>query len=124
MPKNPKDVLSSESTNPKPKGPLGYSGSSLLGKAADWYANREIFGDLEPKRVRPNQVPILNPTSIPGAPPGTVNEDQLNIVAMSYVSPESGKTHQIEGYHLPARPGKPTIVFFGRIGYGPYVREL
>jgi hypothetical protein len=113
MPKNPKDVLSRESPNPKPKGPLGYSGSSLLGKAADWYANREIFGDLEPKNARPDQVPVLNPVAIPGAPQGVYNLDQLQIVEMNYVSPESGKTHPIEGYHLPAKPGRPTIVFFG-----------
>lgn len=112
MPKNPKDVLSNESPNPKPKGPLGYSGNSLLGKAANWYANKQIFDEMKPRQVPQNEVPEIRNNAIPG-PPGSKNMAQLEVVHMDYVSPESGNRHQIEGYHLPAQPGKPTVVFFG-----------
>lgn len=52
MPNNPKDVLSTESQNPKPKGPFGYSGNSVLGKVADLFANHAIFGDMKSREVR------------------------------------------------------------------------
>lgn len=110
MPK-PKDTLSNESGNDKKKAPTGLGwASKLMGKAADKMANRSIFGDMKSGPVAAADVPALLLTRAPG---GGINNAQLNVINMPFVSPDSGNTHQIEGYHLPAQPGKPTMVFFG-----------
>ncbi|MCA1964249.1 MAG: hypothetical protein LDL31_09925, partial [Prosthecobacter sp.] len=107
----PKDTLSNESTHQKKHAPTGLGwASKLMGKAADVMANREIFGEMQSRNVTPADVPVLKTTALPG---GGQNTAQLQVINMPFVSPDSGKTHQIEGYHLPAQPGKPTMVFFG-----------
>lgn len=110
MPK-PKDTLSNESLSDKKKAPTGLGwASKLMGKAADKMANRTIFGGMKSEPVTAADVPEVRTTALPG---GVLNNAQLDVITMPFVSPDSGKTHQIEGYHLPAQPGKPTMVFFG-----------
>jgi len=109
MPK-PKDTLSNESTNEKKKAPTGLGwASKLMGKAADKLANHAIYGDMKSYKPDKVQPPPLN--SVFG--PGGMDNRPLSSVSMPFVSPDSGRTHQIHGFHLPAQAGKPTVVFFG-----------
>lgn len=112
MPK-PKDTLSNESLSDKKKAPTGLGwASKLMGKAADKMANKSIFKGMKSEPVAAADVPDLLMTRAPAGGVG-VNNAQLDVISMPFVSPDSGKTHQIEGYQLPAQPGKPTMVFFG-----------
>lgn len=106
----PKDTLSQESTSDKKKpiAPVNWVRQGL-GKLANWNANRTIFGEMKSSKVDPADIPSLRRTQFQGAN----NDSQMGIVKMPFVSPASKKTHEIEGFHLPAMEGRPTMVFFG-----------
>lgn len=125
----PKDIVSSESKpHPKP-----WSEQSMLERVATGvttgaravvdtlrspltsYAKGKIkevtFGGLTSRPMLPP--PHLDDTAIPRQlAPNNKNHDQLQADHFNF-TPNGGQAQTIDGWHLQAQPGKPTVVFFG-----------
>jgi hypothetical protein len=77
-----------------------------LSKAANAMAKKETYE----MKARTNVVP---PTLLDqGSNKKTLGNAQLQRDTFTFTS-KSGKTQNIEGFHLKAQPGKPTVVYFG-----------